>query len=76
MYVNNKSIAMVINSNRKTHSGLMGLGHSVYKEYNFDKVLDVILFIHYVQFNGIYQTVTGIPMRGKASPFIADVYLS
>ena len=80
MFVNSKSVAIMVNfyskrvfrSNRSNYAG--------YREHTINtllKALGLILFNTYIQSNGsIFKQILGIPMGGNASPFIADLYLS
>ena len=80
MFVNSKSVAIMVNSNRKRAFWLNGSNYAGYREYTINKLLEaleLILFNTYIQFNGsIFKQILAIPMGGNASPFIADVYLS
>ena len=80
MFVNSKSVAIMVNSNSKTAFWSNGSNYAGYREYTIDKLLEaleLILFNTYIQFNGsIFKQILGIPMGGNASPFIADLYLS
>ena len=80
MFVNSKSVAIMVNSNSKRTFWSYGSNYAGYREYKIDKLLEaleLILFNTYIQFNGsISKQILGIPMGGNASPFIADLYLS
>ena len=80
MFVNSKSVAIMVNSNSKRTFWSNGSNYAEYREYTIDKLLEaleLILFNTYIQFNGsIFKQILGIPMGGNASPFIADLYLS
>ena len=80
MFVNSKSVAIMVNSNSKRAFWSNGSNYAGYREYTIDKLLEaleLILFNTYIQFNGsIFKQILGIPMGGNASPFIADLYLS
>ena len=78
MFANSKSIAILVNSNRKKAFWSNGSSYPGYRECTIDKLLEalkIILFNTYAQFNGTEQ-ILGIPMGGNAPPFIADLYLS
>ena len=80
MFVNSKSVAIMVNSNSKRAFWSNGSNYAGYREYTIDELLEaleLILFNTYIQFNGsIFKQILGIPMGGNASPFIADLYLS
>ena len=80
MFRNSGSHGMMINAVKKKAFWGHGVNYSGYKEYTIDKLLDALKFIlyhTYVQFGGfIFKQIQGIPMRGNASPCIADLYLS
>ena len=80
MFVNSKSVAIMVNSNSKRAFWSNGSNYAGYREYTIDKLLEaleLILFNTYIQFNGsIFKQILGIPMGGNAWPFIADLYLS
>ena len=80
MFVNSKSVAIMVNSNSKRAFWSNGSNYAGYRQYTIDKLLEaleLILFNTYIQFNGsIFKQILGIPMGGNASPFIADLYLS
>ena len=80
MFVNSKSVAIMVNSNSRRAFWSNGSNYAGYREYTIDKLLEaleLILFNTYIQFNGsIFKQILGIPMGGNASPFIADLYLS
>ena len=80
MFVNSKSVAIMVNSNSKRAFWSNGSNYAGYREYTIDKLLEALelsLFNTYIQFNGsIFKQILGIPMGGNASPFIADLYLS
>ena len=80
MFVNSKSVAIMVNSNSKRAFWSNGSNYAGYREYTNDKLLEaleLILFNTYIQFNGsIFKQILGIPMGGNASPFIADLCLS
>ena len=80
MFVNSKSVAIMVNSNSKRAFWSNGSNHARYREYTIDtllEALDLLLFNTYIQFNGsIFKQILGIPMGGNASPCIANVYLS
>ena len=69
MFANSKSIAILVNSYRKRHSGS---SYPVYRECTIDKLLEaleIILFNTYIQFNGtVFKQILGIPMGGNALP--------
>ena len=80
MFVNSKSVAIMVNSNSKRAFWSNGSNYAGYREYTIDKLpeaLELILFNTFIQFNGsIFKQILGIPMGGNASPFIADLNLS
>ena len=80
MFVNSKSVAIMVNSNSKRAFWSNGSNYAGYRAYTIDKLLEaleLILFNTYIQFNGsIFKQILGIPMGGNASSFIADLYLS
>ena len=77
MFVNSKSVAIMVNSNSKRTFWSYGSNYAGYREYKIDEfleALELILFNTYIQFNGsISKQILGIPMGGNASPFIADL---
>ena len=79
MFVNTKSVAIMVNSNSKRPFWSNGSNYARYREYTIDKLLEaleLILFNTYTQFNwSIFKQTLGIPMGGNALPFIADLYL-
>ena len=80
MFVNSKSVAIMVKSNSKRAFWSNGSNYAGYREYTIDKLLEaleLILFNSYIQFNGsIFKQILWIPMGSNASPFIADFYLS
>ena len=80
MFANSKSIAILVNSNRKKAFWSNDSSYPGSQEYTIDKLLEaleVILFNMYIQFNGnVFKQIISIIMGGSASPFIADLYLS
>ena len=56
MFVNSKSVAIMVNSNSKRAFWSNGSNYARYREYTIDKLLEaleLILFNTYIQFNGI-----------------------
>ena len=80
MFVNNKSVAIMVKSNSKRAFWSNGSNYAGYREYTIDKLLEalqLILFNTYIQFNGsIFKQILWIPLGSNASTFIADLYLS
>ena len=80
MFVNSKSIAIMVNSNSKRAFWSNGSNYAGYREYTIDKLLEaleLILFNTYIQYNGsIFKQILGIHMGGNASFLITDLYLS
>ena len=80
MFVNSKSVAIMVNSNSKRAFWSNGSNYAGYRDYTINKLLEaleLISFNTYIQFNGsIFKQILGIPMGGNASPFIAELYLS
>ena len=74
MFVNSKSVAIMVNSNSKREFWSNGSNYAGYREYTIDKLLEaleLILFNTYIQFNGsIFKQILGIPMGGSASPLL------
>ena len=79
MFVNSKSVAIMVNSNSKRAFWSNGSNYAGYREYTIDKLLEaleLILFNTYIQFNGsIFKQILGIHMGGNASPLNPALYL-
>ena len=80
MFVNSKSVAIVVNSNSKRAFWSNGSNYAGCREYTIDKLLEafkLILFNTYIQFNGrIFKQILGILTGGNASSYNAHLYLS
>ena len=80
MFKHSGSLYILVNATRKKSFWCNGKDYIGYKRYTIDKLLDALKFIlynSYIQFgNMIFKQITGIPMGGNSSPFIADLYLS
>ena len=80
MFVNSKSVALMVNENSIRAFWSNGSNCAGYREYTIDKLLEaleLILFNTHFQFNAsIFKQILGIPMGVNVSPVIADLFLS
>ena len=79
MFVNSKSVAIMVNVNSKRAFWWNGSNYAGYREYTIDKLLQALDSSYSIPISssmGVFKQMLGIPMGGNASPFIADLYLS